>query len=231
MKKRYDFPVQYMGEQDKEIITITETKETYDNIGISIELSKKGTYLLGIHEIDLESYYMMNVPTTKIDIAGNGILPKIQDSYEINDYYLIPNISFIGISYEFEIEKNGNVKKATKQNKIIQLGKHLTYEEVNSILNDKPISKEIEKYQKPLKLLKEVSLAYSKNYQKKNYGQEYNEIIERIIEDYHSNAKNLLSLVYDIPFSVEEEKPITTLPNIYCLSSELESHTNIRKLS
>ncbi len=150
--------------RDREIFTIdgADTKDIDD----AVSLSMKGkNYLLGVHIADVSAYVRENTPLDK-EASKRGtsvylidtVVPMLPKELSNGICSLNPNVDRYALSIDIEIDKNGNIIDRKIYKSVICSKMQMTYDNVYKVVEKNEIPVGYEKFEKTLKLMKELAL-------------------------------------------------------------------------
>lgn len=175
--------------RDVEIFTIDgdDTKDIDD--AISLEKLPNGNFKLGVHIADVSNYVIKGQP---IDIEAfergtsvylvDRVLPMLPQKLSNGICSLNPNVDRLALSCVMEIDNNGNAVKNEIFESVIRSRKQMTYNCVNSILEDNVVPEGYESFENTLRLMKELSDILRRKMVKRGYI-EFNTVEAKIIVD------------------------------------------------
>ncbi len=151
-----------------------DTKDIDD--AVSIEKLENGNYKLGVHIADVSYYVKENTPLdneafkrgTSVYLA-NTVIPMLPHQLSNGICSLNPNVDRLAISCVMEIDLTGEIVEYDIFESVIKSNIQMTYNKVNSILEDNIIPQGYEKYADSLKLMSELADILRKNKIKKGY--------------------------------------------------------------
>ena len=162
--------------RNKTIFTIDgdDTKDIDD--AISLEITKDGNYLLGVHIADVTNYVKEN---TELDKEARQRATSVYMNTVVNPMYpvelsngicsLNPEEDRLAISCEMEITKEGKQIKFDISESVIHSKKQMTYKNVNKILEENIVPEDYKNYEKNLKEMNNLSEILKKNRIKRGY--------------------------------------------------------------
>ncbi len=161
---------------DEVIFTIdgADTKDIDD--AISIEMLENGNYKLGVHIADVSHYIPENSP---LDISAmsrgtsvylvDRVIPMIPHQLSNGICSLNEGAQRLAISCMMEIDENAKLVDYDIKETVICSHKKMTYDGVNSILEDDIVPEGYEEYEEKLRLMADLAKVLRKNKLKRGY--------------------------------------------------------------
>ena len=150
--------------RDKVIFTIDgdDTKDIDD--AISIEKTKEGNYILGVHIADV-SHYVEKGSLLDEEAYNRGtsvylvdrVIPMLPHRLSNGICSLNPNVDRLSMSCIMEIDSKGKIKSYDIRKSIIRSRIQMTYNKVNDILDKNIVADGYAPFVETLKLMKECS--------------------------------------------------------------------------
>ncbi len=145
-----------------------DTKDIDD--AISIDTNEKGNYILRVHIADVSHYVKPKTPLHRLALNRgtslylvNGVLPMLPHQLSNGICSLNEKVPRLAKTCEMEVDKNtGEVINFNIYKSVINSNKKMTYDDVNSIVEDVIVPSGYEKFVDDLELLKQFSLLCSR---------------------------------------------------------------------
>ncbi len=148
--------------RNKLIFTIDGDDARDFDDAVSLEMSKDGNYLLGVHIADVTSYVTPNSPLdteafqrgTSVYLADR-VIPMLPFELSNGICSLNPNVNRLTLSVFMKIDKNGNTQLEKLSKSVIRSCERMTYNDVADLLEN-PTKKLLKKYEYLLPTLKNM---------------------------------------------------------------------------